>query len=139
MDFGKTADGKAVTLYTLTNGKMTVKVMSYGAIVTEIDVPDRNGQTADVVLGFNNLQGYLAGHLLRGDRSRFANRIARGEFALDGKTYTLAKNNGPNTLHGGLKGFDKVVWDAEEVSTPMAPRSGSPIRVPTARRGSRAP
>ncbi len=122
MDFGRTADGKAVTLYTLTNGKMTVKVMTYGAIVTEIDVPDRNGQTADVVLGFDNLQGYLAGHPYFGATvGRFANRIARGEFTLNGKTYTLAKNNGPNTLHGGLKGFDKVVWDAEEVSTPDGP------------------
>ncbi len=122
MDFGKTADGKPVELYTLTNGKVTAKVMTYGAILTELDVPDRDGKPADVVLGFDDLKGYLAGHPYFGATvGRFANRIARGEFTLDGKTYTLAKNNGPNTLHGGLKGFDKVVWDAEELSTTDGP------------------
>ena len=122
MDFGKTADGKPVELYTLTNGKATAKVMTYGAILTELHVPDRDGKPADVVLGFDDLKGYLAGHPYFGATvGRFANRIAKGEFTLDGKTYTLAKNNGPNTLHGGLKGFDKAVWNAEEVSSPDGP------------------
>ena len=122
MDFGKTADGKPVKVFMLTNGSATIKVMTYGAIVTEIKVPDRNGRVDDVVLGFDNLEGYLAGHPYFGATvGRVANRIARGEFTLGGKTYTLAKNNGPNTLHGGLKAFDKVVWDAEEVASALGP------------------
>ena len=122
MDFGKTPDGKPVELYVLTNGQVTAKVMTYGAILTELDVPDRDGKPGDVVLGFDNLKGYLAGHPYFGATvGRFANRIAGGKFTLDGKTYTLAKNNGGNTLHGGLKGFDKQVWEAEEVSSPDGP------------------
>jgi aldose 1-epimerase len=117
MDFGKTTDGTPVDLYVLSNGPMTIKVMTYGAIVTEIRVPDRRGNAADVVLGFDTLEGYLAGHPYFGATvGRFANRIARGTFSLDGKDYTLAVNNGPNTLHGGRKGFDKVVWKAEDAS-----------------------
>ena len=113
MDFGKTPDGTAVEQYVLSNGKMTVKVITYGAIITEIDVPDRNGKIGDVVLGFDNLEGYLAGHPYFGAATgRVANRIAKAKFTLDGKEYKLAANNGPNTLHGGLKAFDKVVWKA---------------------------
>jgi aldose 1-epimerase len=116
-DFGKTPEGTPVDLYVLTNGRMTAKVMTYGAILTELDVPDRHGKTADVVLGFDTLEGYLAGHPYFGATvGRVANRIAGGKFTLDGKDYALAVNNGPNTLHGGLKGFDKVVWKAEDVS-----------------------
>src|SRR4051812_16837641 len=122
MDFGKTPDGTPVDLYVLTNGRMTVKVMTYGAIVTEIHVPDRQGNAADVVLGFDTLEGYLAGHPYFGATvGRFANRIARGTFTLDGRDYSLAVNNGPNTLHGGRKGFDKVVWKAEDASGPAGP------------------
>jgi aldose 1-epimerase len=117
MLWGKTADGTAVDLYVLTNGKITAKVMTLGGIVTELDVPDRDGSLADVVLGFDNLQSYLAGHPHFGAiTGRFANRIAKGRFTLDGKEYKLAVNNGPNSLHGGLKGFDKVVWKGEDVS-----------------------
>ena len=109
-------------MYVLSNGKMTVKVITYGAIVTEIDVPDRNGSSADVVLGFDNLEGYLGGHPYFGAATgRVANRIAKARFTLDGKEYKLAVNNGPNTLHGGLKGFDKVVWKATDVSGPAGP------------------
>jgi len=91
--------------------------MTYGAIVTEIDVPDRNGKLADVVLGFDDLQGYLGSHPYFGAATgRVANRIAKGEFSLDGKEYKLAVNNPPNTLHGGLKAFDKVVWKVEDVT-----------------------
>src|SRR5947209_20411459 len=115
--FGKTADGTPVDLYTLRNhAGMTVKAMTYGAIVTELHVPDKQGKLADVVLGFDNLDGYLAGHPYFGATvGRYANRIARGKFVLDGHEYTLATNNGPNSLHGGKKGFDKVVWKAEVV------------------------
>jgi aldose 1-epimerase len=114
-EFGKTPDGTAVDLYTLTNGHgMKAKIITYGGIVTELHVPDRNGKLGDVVLGFDNLEGYLAGHPYFGAIvGRVANRIAKGKFTLDGKEYTLATNNGPNALHGGIKGFDKVVWTAE--------------------------
>ena len=90
--------------------------------LTELHVPDRDGKTADVVLGFDNLAAYLAGHPHFGATTgRVANRIAKGKFTLDGKEYKLAVNNGPNSLHGGLKGFDKVVWKAEDVSGPDGP------------------
>jgi aldose 1-epimerase len=122
MDFGKTADGTPIELYTLSNGRLTVKVMTYGAIVTEIHAPDRDGKPGDVALGFETLQPYLDGHPHFGCATgRFANRIAKGRFTLDGKTYQLPINNGPNTLHGGLKGFDKKVWKAEDVSGPAGP------------------
>ncbi len=119
MNFGKTPDGTPVELYVLKNGALMVKVMTYGAIVTEIIAPDRDGKEGDVVLGFDNLEGYLGGHPYFGAAvGRFANRIAGAKFSLDGKDYTLAVNNGPNSLHGGTKGFDKVVWKAEEVPGP---------------------
>ena len=122
MDFGKTPEGTPVEKYVLSNGKMTVKVITYGAIITEIDVPDRNGKVADVVLGFDSLEGYLGSHPYFGAATgRVANRIAKAKFTLDGKEYKLAANNGPNTLHGGLKGFDKVVWKASDVSGPAGP------------------
>ncbi len=122
MDFGKTPEGTPVEMYVLSNGKMTVKVITYGAIVTEINVPDRNGKLADVVLGFENLEGYLGGHPYFGAATgRVANRIAKARFTLEGKEYKLAANNGPNTLHGGIKAFDKVVWKASEVSGPPGP------------------
>ena len=114
-DFGKTKDGEPVELYTLTNKNgMVAKLMTYGAILTELHVPDKGGKTADVVLGFDNLEQYLKGHPFFGAiAGRYANRIAKGEFTLDGKTYHLPINNGPNTLHGGTVGFDKHVWKAE--------------------------
>ena len=121
-NFGKTPDGTPVELYVLKGGRITVKVMTYGAIVTELDVPDRQGKMADVVLGFDTLEGYLADHPYFGATvGRVANRIAKGTFTLDGHDYALAVNNGPNTLHGGLKGFDKVVWKAQDVSGPDGP------------------
>ncbi len=116
--FGTTKDGQAVDLYTLTNAKGVVaKVMTYGALLTELHVPDRAGQLADVVLGFKTLQGYEADHPYFGATiGRVANRIAKGKFRLGGQEYTLATNNGPNHLHGGLRGFDKRVWKAQTVS-----------------------
>ena len=122
MDFGKTPEGVPVDLYVLTNGKMTAKVMTYGAILTELQVPDRNGKLADVVLGFDSLDGYLAGHPFFGATTgRVANRVAKGRFTLDGTEYKLAINNGPNSLHGGLKGFDKKVWKAADASGQAGP------------------
>ncbi len=110
--FGKTAGGEEVELYTLTNSHgMQVKIMTYGAIVVSVETPDRDGKLANVNLGFDNLDMYLKGHPYFGAIiGRYGNRIAGGKFTLDGKEYTLAVNNGPNHLHGGLKGFDKAVW-----------------------------
>ena len=112
-DFGKTADGIPVKLFVLKNSAgMTVKVMNYGGIITEVHTPDRNGKMGNVVLGFDNVERYLQGHPFFGAiAGRVANRIANGKFTLDGATYSLAINNGANHLHGGLKGFDKKVWD----------------------------
>jgi aldose 1-epimerase len=117
--FGKTPDGAEVDLYTLTNTSgTTAKIMTYGAILTQLDVPDRDGKSEDVVLGFDNLKDYLAGHPYFGATvGRVANRVAKGKFTLEGKEYKLATNNGPNALHGGLKGFDKVIWKAEPMMT----------------------
>jgi aldose 1-epimerase len=113
--FGKLPDGTAVDLYTLENANgLVAKVTNYGTIISELHVPDRDGKYGDVVLGFDNLEQYLKGHPCFGCTvGRVANRIAKGRFTLDGKTYTLAVNNGPNHLHGGLEGFDKKVWKAE--------------------------
>jgi aldose 1-epimerase len=100
--FGKTADGKEVDLYTLTNARgMVAKVMTYGAILTELHVPDNSGHVTDVVLGFDNLDAYVKNNPFFGATvGRYANRIAKGKFTLDGQTYTLVTNNGPNHLHG---------------------------------------
>ena len=113
MEYGTTPDGRPVTLHVLTNGRITAKVISFGAILTELHVPDRNGRTADVVLGFDRLEDYVTANRphFGATIGRFANRIAGGVFS-DGQDYTLALNNGPNALHGGLKGFDKVVCSA---------------------------
>lgn len=110
-----TADGQPVKLFILTNRKGTiVKVTNYGLIITDIQTADRNGQLGHVALGFDNLDQYLKGHPFFGAiAGRVANRIAKGKFTLDGQAYTLAVNNGPNHLHGGRKGFDKVVWEAK--------------------------
>ena len=122
-NFGKTPDGQQVDLYTLDNSHgMTAKIMTYGAIVTELHAPDKAGKTANVVLGFNNLDQYLAGHPFFGAiAGRYANRIANGKFTLDGKEYSLFVNNGPNSLHGGKVGFDKAVWKAEPIATADGP------------------
>lgn len=102
--------------YSLKNDKgMQVEVINYGGIITKILVPDNKGKMADVVLGFDDPKGYTKEHPYFGALvGRYGNRIAKGKFNLDGKSYTLAVNNGPNALHGGLKGFDKVLWNVEE-------------------------
>lgn len=112
-----TADGKAVDLYTLRNEHGAVaKITTYGGTVTSLKVPDKNGKLVDVVQGYDNLDGYLKSSPYFGCLvGRYGNRIANGKFTLDGKQYTLATNNVPNHLHGGVKGFDKVVWFAKQV------------------------
>jgi aldose 1-epimerase len=111
-EFGKTADGQTVDLYTLTNKKgMVARIMNYGGIVTELYAPDKNGKFEDVVQGFDTLAPYLNSPPYFGALvGRYANRIAKGHFTLNGKDYTLFVNNGPNALHGGKQGFDKVIW-----------------------------
>ena len=116
-----TVDGKEVFLYTLRNaGGMEARITNYGGIIVSLKVPDKNGKLGDVVLGFDSLSSYVKdtpyfGCLI----GRYGNRIGKGKFVLDGVTYTLAINNSPNHLHGGVKGFDKVVWEARESeSTP---------------------
>ena len=115
--FGKLPDGEEIESYTLYNSRgASAKVITYGATLTELNVPDRHGKMGDVVLGFDDLQGYLGQHpFFGGTIGRYANRIARGKFTLDGKEYQLAINNGPNSLHGGQIGFNRRVWKAEEL------------------------
>jgi aldose 1-epimerase len=116
--FGQTRAGKRVDLFTLTNAQgLSAKITNYGTIITELRVPDRKGRLGNIVLGFDNLRQYLAGNpsYLGCTVGRVANRTARGRFQLDGKKYKLAVNNGPHHLHGGFRGFDKVVWSAEIV------------------------
>lgn len=117
--FGKTAGGAEVALFTLTNANgLRVKLTTYGATVVAVETPDKAGKLANITLGFPTLEGYLQRHPYFGSTvGRYGNRIAGGKFTLDGKTYTLATNNGPNHLHGGLKAFDAVVWKAEKVTT----------------------
>ena len=129
-DFGKTPDGTPVEIYTLHNSKgAEAHIMTYGGIVQKLTMPDKNGQFADVVLGFDTLDGYTNpkytgacpyfGALI----GRYGNRIGGAKFTLEGQTYTLATNNGPNSLHGGIKGFDKVVWSVVNADVgPEGPR-----------------
>lgn len=116
-------DGKPVDLYTLTNSSgMVAKITNYGAIVTELRVPDRKGQLGDVVLGFDKVGDYVEKSPYFGAIvGRVANRIANATFELEGKTYKLAANNAPHHLHGGKKGWDKVIWTAEPKETPRGP------------------
>jgi aldose 1-epimerase len=117
-------DDTPVQLYTLTNKNgLVVKITNYGAIVTELHVPDRNGAFADIVLGFESLDAYLKGHPYFGAIvGRVANRIRNAEFTLEGKHYMLEANDKPHHLHGGKKGWDKVVWSAMHTDTPEGPR-----------------
>jgi aldose 1-epimerase len=113
--FGVLPSGDSVHLFTLTNGRgVELRLIDYGGLVISLKTKDRTGALADIVLGYDSLDGYLKSSPYFGALvGRYANRIAKGRFTLDGATYTLATNNGPNALHGGLKGFDKVVWSAE--------------------------
>jgi len=115
--FGKAPDGQDVDLYTLTNKNgVEVAISTYGGVVVSLKVPDRNGKLGDVVLGFDSVDGYVSDKSYFGAIiGRYGNRIGHAQFVLDGKTYTLAKNNGENTLHGGNKGFNKAVWTPKEI------------------------
>lgn len=117
--FGVTEAGDSVDLFTLTNAQgIEVRTITYGAIIVSLQTPDRNGRLDDIVLGFEDLDGYLEGSPYFGAIvGRYGNRIAGGRFTLDGREYRLATNNGPNHLHGGVRGFDKVVWSAESSGT----------------------
>ena len=117
-------DGRAIEQFTLTNKNgVEVRAITYGGIITSITTPDRSGAMGDIVLGFDSLQGYLGAHPFFGAIiGRYGNRIANGRFTIDGTQYKLATNNGPNHLHGGIKGFDKQIWQAE-ILPPMAGQS----------------
>jgi aldose 1-epimerase len=121
--YGRLPDGTTVDLFTLTNAHgLCCRVITYGARITGLDVPDRSGKPGDVVLGFDNLRQYAEPNPYFGATiGRVGNRIAKGRFTLDGRDYALATNNGPNHLHGGVKGFDKVVWKARPVATADGP------------------
>jgi len=114
--FGHTSDGMAVELYTLANREVEARITNYGGIIVSLHTPDRNGKLDDLVLGYDSLDKYIAktpyfGAII----GRYANRIANGSFQLDGKAYSVPKNNGDTSLHGGIRGFDKVVWRAREI------------------------
>ncbi len=115
--FGKTPDGQPVDLYVLTNKNgVEAAITNYGGAVVSLKVPDRNGKFGDVVLGYDSLDGYVNDKSYFGAIvGRYGNRIGHAQFSIDGKTYTLAKNNGENSLHGGIKGFNKAVWAAKEL------------------------
>ena len=119
---GKTPDGVEVDLFTLTNSNgLRIKVMTYGATLISVETPDRHGRIEEITLSLDSLADYLKGHPCLGSTiGRVANRIAKGRFHLDGVEYKLAINNGPNHLHGGIKGFDKVVWKAEPMAAANA-------------------
>ncbi|MEJ2205021.1 MAG: galactose-1-epimerase, partial [Gemmatimonadota bacterium] len=113
--FGATDSGQPVELFTLTNSRgVEVRAITYGGVILSLKTPDRDGVLGDIVLGFEDLEPYLAGTPYFGAIiGRYANRIAGGRYTLDGQTYTLAQNDGQNHLHGGERGFDKVVWAGE--------------------------
>ncbi len=115
--FGQLADGTAIDIFTLTNSRgLKASLMTYGATLVSLEVPDRDGKPGDIVLGYDSLDGYVKNNPYFGSIvGRYGNRIAKGRFTLDGFTYELATNNGENHLHGGIKGYDKVVWEAEPV------------------------
>jgi aldose 1-epimerase len=114
--FGHTADGTAVDLYTLADGKVEIRITNYGGIIVSLRAPDRNGKLDDVVAGYDTLDQYIAASPYFGAIvGRYANRIAHGRFQLDGKVYSIPKNNGDNALHGGIRGFDKIVWTAKQI------------------------
>jgi aldose 1-epimerase len=122
-DFGTTPDGESVDLYTLTNTKgLKTQIMTYGGIVTTLQVLDGDGNLGDIVLGYDTLDEYIKDNPYFGALiGRCGNRLGKGRFTLNGVKYTLATNNDENHLHGGIKGFDKVIWDAEPIQTDEGP------------------
>jgi aldose 1-epimerase len=119
-NFGKTPDGTPVDIYTLKSGAIEARIITYGGIVQSLKVPDKSGKSADIVLGFDSIDGYASGPkpnppFFGAIIGRYGNRIAEGKFTLDGKTYQIPQNDGTNALHGGTRGFDKVVWKGKEI------------------------
>jgi aldose 1-epimerase len=118
--FGKLPNGAAVDLYTIADGPYQARIMTYGGVLVSFQCPDKQGKVADVILGFDNADGYYQNFnspkiaYFGGLIGRYANRIGKGSFKLDGKTYDLPKNDGPNTLHGGPHGFFNQIWQAKE-------------------------
>jgi aldose 1-epimerase len=120
-EFGKLDDGTSVAAMSIGGGDLEVEVLTYGAIVQSLRVPDVTGEVDDVVLGFDDLSGYVGTHPYFGAViGRYANRIAKGRFSLDGKDYEVPVNNGPNSLHGGTEGFDRRVWSVEDSTSENA-------------------
>ena len=121
--FGKTADGQEVQLFTLTNKNgVEARITNFGGIVVSLKTPDRKGQLADIVLGYDDVKGYEGDTAFFGALiGRYGNRIAKGQFTLNGKTYQIPLNDGPNALHGGPNAFNKKVWTAKDVSTHSTP------------------
>ena len=117
--FGKLPSGEQTTLYTLTNANgLVVKLSNFGGTITSISIPDRTGKMGDIILGFNDVDGYLKNKSFFGSViGRFGNRIGKGQFTLEGKKYQLTLNDGPNHLHGGTVGFDKTLWQAKSFKT----------------------
>src|SRR5438067_12041862 len=118
--FGKTPDGTPVDIYTLKSGEIEARIITYGGIVQSLKVPDKNGKSADVVLGFDSLDGYTSGPkpnpaFFGAIIGRYANRIGGGQFTLEGKTYDTPKNDGKNSIHNGPKGCDRAVWKAKQI------------------------
>lgn len=128
--FGTLKDGTQVHCWTMENNRgLRAELLDYGATIRAIEVPARGGRTVDVVLGYDTLEGYTEnGGYFGATIGRFGNRIGGGAFTLNGKTYTLARNNGENHLHGGQKGFDKYVWDAEQTEDGLLFSRVSPRR-----------
>lgn len=122
--FGEMPDGSPVSLYTLTNANgLVAKITNYGGIVTELHVPDRHGELGDILLGYDKLEDYIAvTPYFNAIIGRYGNRLGNAQFTLDGQTYQLAKNDGDNALHGGVAGFDKVLWNAEPIEGKAALR-----------------
>lgn len=120
--FGKAPDGTPVEIFTLSDGTHEARIATYGGVLVSFKTPDRNGKIADVVLGFDDVDGYVNNFNGPSDAffgaiiGRYANRIAHGTFTLEGKQYSLPKNNGENTLHGGPHGFNNVVWKAKSIA-----------------------
>jgi aldose 1-epimerase len=142
-EYGEMADDRSAKIFTLKNkAGMVAKVTEYGAILVSLETPDRDGKLADITHGYDTLEGWLTNTSYFGSSvGRFGNRIADGKFTLDGKEYTLAKNNDPGGiechLHGGLKGFDKVLWSGKSFEKDGA--SGRDIQLPEQGRGRRLP
>src|SRR6185312_5736670 len=129
---GESVDGRPIDRYTLSNGRMTVKILTYGGIIEEVWVPDRRGREANVTLGFKDVAGYRSDAYIKSNPyfgaiiGRYGNRIAKGRFTIDGTEYSLDINNPPNSLHGGFEGFNRKVWKATEVPNGVALTYDSP-------------